>query len=84
LKRVTRGYLRVAPLVDVGADAVHGRDAGVGARGFEAVETEAIDWLERQLVLKTRLGAGIELARRRDSALAIQIRAVTLETQGAG
>jgi hypothetical protein len=84
LKHVTRGYLRVTPLVDVRPDAVHGGDAGVGARGFEGVEAEAIDRLERKLVLKTRLRAGIELARRCDPALAIQVRAVTLETQGAG
>jgi hypothetical protein len=84
LKCVTGGNLRVAPLVDVRPDALHGRDAGVGARGFEAVEARAMDRLERKLVLKTRLGAGIELTRRRDAALAIQVRAVTLETQGAG
>jgi hypothetical protein len=84
LKRVTRGHLRVAPFVDVRADALHGRDAGVGARGFEAVEANSMDRLERKLVLKTRLGAGIELTRRRDPALAIQVRAVTLETQEAG
>jgi len=84
LKRVTRGNLRVATLVDVRPDALYGRDARVGARDFEAVEAEAIDRLERKLVLKTRLGTGIELARGRDSALAIQVRAVTLETQGPG
>jgi hypothetical protein len=83
LKRVTRGDLRVAPFVDIRADALHRRHASVGTRGFKPVEAEAIDRLERQLVLKTRLGAGIELARRRDSALPIQVRAVTLETQGA-
>ncbi len=79
---MTRGYLRVAPFVDVRADALHRRHAGVGTRGFEAVEAEAIDRLERQLVLKARFGAGVELTRRRDPALAIQVRAVTLETQG--
>src|SRR5262245_51764920 len=81
LKCVTRSDLRVATLVDVRADALHGRDARVGARGFEAVEAEAIDRLEWKLVLKARLGTGIELACRCDSALAIQVRAVTLETQ---
>jgi len=84
LKCVTRSDLRVPTLVDVCADALHGRDARVGARGFEAVEAEAIDRLERKLVLKTRLGTGIELSRGRDSALAIQVRAVTLKTQGPG
>ena len=84
LKRVTRGYLRAAPLVDVHPDALNGRDAGVGARGFEGVEAEAIDRLERQLVLKTRLGAGVELPRHRDPALPIQVRAVALKTQGPG
>jgi len=84
LKRVARGYLRVAPLVDVRPNALHGSDAGVGALGFEAVEARAIDRLERKLVLKTRLGAGVELARRGDPALTIQVRAVTLETQGLG
>jgi hypothetical protein len=82
LKRVAGGYLRVTPLVDVRPDALHGRDTGVTARGFEAVEARAIDRLERKLVLKTGLGAGIELARRDDRALAIQVRAVALETQG--
>src|SRR5262245_34805520 len=84
LKCVTRSDLRVATLVDVRADALHGRDARVGARGFEAVEAEAIDRLERKLVLKTRLGTGIELSRGRDSALAIQVRPVTLKTHGPG
>jgi hypothetical protein len=84
LKRVTRRNLRVPPLVDVRPDALHGRDAGVGAPGFEAVEARAMDRLERKLVLKTRLGAGIELTRRPDPALAFQVRAVTLETQGTG
>jgi hypothetical protein len=81
LKRVTRGNLRVASLVDVRSDALHGRDARAGARGFEVVEAKAIDRLERKLVLKARLGTGIELACRGDSALAIQVRAVTLEAQ---
>jgi len=83
LKRMTRRNLRVAPFVDVRADALHRRHASVGTRGFEAIEAEAIDRLERQLILKARLGAGIELARRRDSVLAIQVRAITLETQRA-
>ena len=81
LKRVTSSNLCVAPLVDVRPDPLHRCDAGLAARGFEAVEARAIDRLERKLVLKTGLGAGIELARRRDRALAIQVRAVTLKTQ---
>jgi len=81
LERVSGGYLRVPPLVDVRPDALHGRDPCIAARGFEAVEARAIDGLERKLVLKTSLGAGIELARRQDRALAIQVRAVALETQ---
>ncbi len=84
LQRVTGGYLRPTPFVDVRPDALHRRDAGLAARGLEAVETRAIDRLERKLVLKTGLGAGIELARRHDRALAIQVRAVTLETQRPG
>jgi len=55
---------------------------GFTARSFEVLEARAIDRLERKLVLKTRLGAGIELACRHDCALAIQVRAVALETQG--
>ncbi|HMJ86127.1 MAG TPA: hypothetical protein VK504_23280 [Vicinamibacterales bacterium] len=84
LKRATSSNLRVAPLVDVRPDALHRRDAGLAARGFEAVEARAIDRLERKLVLKTGLGAGIELARRRDRTLAIQVRAVALEAQRPG
>jgi hypothetical protein len=82
LERVSGGYLRVPPLVDVRPDALNGRDPCIAARGFEAVEASAIDGLERKLVLKTSLGAGIELARRQDRALAIQVRAIALETQG--
>ena len=84
LKRATSSNLRVAPLVDVRPDALDRRDAGLAARGFEAVEARAIDRLERKLVLKTCLGAGIELARRHDRALAVQVRAVALETQRPG
>jgi len=84
LKRVTSSNLCVAPLVDVRPDPLHRCDAGLAARGFEAVKARAIDRLERKLVLKTGLGAGIELARRPDRALAIQVRAVALETQWPG
>lgn len=84
LECVTGGNLRVPPLVDVRPNPLHGRRASVGARHFEAVEAQAIDRLEWKLVLKARLGAGVQLAGQHDRALAIQVRAVALETQGAG
>jgi hypothetical protein len=81
LKCAARGDLRVAPFVDVRPNPQRRRRAGVAACGPEAVEAQAIDRLEWQLVLKTRLGASVQLPGRRDRSLAIEFRAVALETQ---
>jgi hypothetical protein len=81
LQCVARGNLRAAPLALIRADALYCRRASVRPRRLEAIEPRLIDGLERKLELEARLGRGVELPRRRDRAIAIQVRAVTLETQ---
>ena len=52
LQRVTRGDLRLPPLVDVAADAGVLRLTSFRTFNFEPAETGSIDRLERQGILK--------------------------------
>ena len=78
---MARRDLRLASLVDVPAKAVDRRCSDVCARRFERAEPRHVHRFERELELEARVGRGIELPRRGDRPLAIEIGAVALETQ---
>src|SRR5215467_13484840 len=60
LQRVTRGHLRLPPLVDVPADSYASLPTYAHAFGLQALEARAIDRFERQTVLEPSLADRFE------------------------
>ena len=80
VERVTRGDLRLPAPVDKRSGAALQRGARSRAFRAQVLEACAIDRLEWKRILKTRLGRGVETARRLQRPLARLVDAVALKT----
>src|SRR5262245_39894215 len=83
LQCVARSDLRRAPLVDKSTRAEYRRGARFGAIGFQHIEPWLVDRFKRKLRLKPRLRGRVQLSGRSNRPVAIQARAVALETEEA-
>ena len=81
LQGVASRNLRLTPPVGESTDARMRDNARGGAFDLERREPCIVYRLERQRLLKTRLGCGIELASGLERPLAIELEAIALKTQ---
>jgi len=78
LQHVPRLDLRAAAGVRVDRD----RRALQGTLDLEPLQARAIDRFERELALETRVRRCVQISRRAERALTVEIRAVALKAQG--